>query len=896
MLALGPDDCQWYGTMSNTMTDQSTDSPVAPGPPDRSWWQIFRSWPAWARVPVYVAIGLVLVLVIGLVTGVVLARRPLPQTDGELDLPGLQSSVTVIRDDHGIPQLYGDSLEDLMRAQGFVHAQERFFEMDVRRHVTAGRLSELFGDTALETDEFIRTMGWRRVAEQELAMIKPETRAALEAYADGVNAYLDSRSPTELAVEYTVLHAGGLDYQPEPWTPVDSLAWLKAMAWDLRGNMTDEIDRVLALADHTPAEVAQLYPPYPYDQNAPIVRQGAVVDGVFEQDATQAATRLPQRPAYAETRGTFRRLRSGIERLPALLGRGDGIGSNAWAVDGEHSATGEPLLANDPHLGVSLPGVWMQVGLHCRTIDADCPLDVAGFSFSGVPGVIIGHNADIAWGFTNLGPDVSDLYLERVEGDRWRHDGRFLPLRTRNETIHVRDGDDVELTVRSTAHGPLLSDVSDDLAEIGEKAPTEHPAQRDGDGGYAVSLAWTALQPSATADAVLALNTASDWRSFRAAAAQFAVPAQNLVYADRDGHIGYQAPGMIPIRQSGNDGYLPAEGWRADDDWTGDYVPFEGLPSVLDPEDGFVVTANQAVTDPDYPYHLTDEDDWDHGYRAQRIRQAIQDEGELSVAEMAELQLDDRSAIAPTLVPHLLDVDIAGTYYSAGQEQLRTWDYSQAADSSAAAYFNVVWRNVLELTFHDDLAEDIWPDGGERWVAVMSGLLTRPADPWWDDVTTDDVVETRDDILLQAMRDARDELTRLQALEDDDWSWGRLHRLDLESQTLGQSGIGPVEALVNRGPWEAAGGGATVDATSWDAAEGYQVTSAPSMRMVVSMADFDQSRWVNLTGVSGHPFSAHYTDQTDLWAEGRTLPWVFSAQAVEDAAEDTLTLKPAPED
>ena len=353
---------------------------------------------------------------------------------------------------------------------------------------------------------------------------------------------------------------------------------------------------------------------------------------------------------------------------------------------------------------------------------------------------------------------------------------------------------------------------------------------------------------------------------------------------------------MIPIRQSGNDGYLPAEGWRADDDWTGGYVPFQGLPSVLDPDDGFVVTANQAVTDRDYPYHLTDEDDWDHGYRAQRIRRAIVDEGELSVSEMAELQLDDRSAIAPTLVPYLLDVDVEGNYYSAGQDQLRTWDYSQSADSSAAAYFNVVWRNVLELTFHDDLAEDIWPDGGQRWVAVMTALLTKPADPWWDDTTTDDRVESRDDILRQAMRDARDELTRVQALEDDDWSWGRLHRLDLENQTMGQSGIGPVEWLVNRGPWRTAGGGATVDATSWDAAEGYQVTSAPSMRMVVSMADFDESRWVNLTGVSGHPFSSHYTDQTDLWAEGRTLPWVFSPDAVEAAAEDTLTLRPAPED
>ncbi len=877
--------------MAHTMTDQSLVSPGAPEPTDRSWWQIFRSWPAWARVPVYVAVGLVLVLVAGLVTGVVLARRPLPQTDGELELPGLQSSVTVVRDDHGIPQLYGDSVEDLMRAQGFVHAQERFFEMDVRRHVTSGRLAELFGEDAVETDEFVRTMGWRRVAEQELALIRPDTRAALEAYADGVNAYLDSRSPSQLAVEYTVLRASGLDYRPEPWTPVDSLAWLKAMAWDLRGNMTDEIDRVLALEDHTPAQVEQLYPSYPYDQNTPIVQQGAVVDGVFEQDATEEATRLPQRPAYAEARGTLRRLRAGVERLPALLGRGDGIGSNAWAVDGQHSSTGEPLLANDPHLGVTMPGVWMQVGLHCRTVSTDCPLDVAGFSFSGVPGVIIGHNADIAWGFTNLGPDVSDLYLERVVGDQWKHDGRLRPLMTREETIEVRGGDDVELTVRSTAHGPLLSDVSDDLADIGEKAPADHPVPRDE--GYAVSLAWTALEPSATADAVLDLNTASDWGSFRAAASEFAVPAQNMVYADREGHIGYQAPGRIPIRQSGNDGYLPAEGWRADDDWTGDYVPFSALPSVLDPEEGFVVTANQAVIDEDYPFHLTD--DWDRGYRAQRIRDALEEEGELSVAEMAELQLDDRSPIAPVLTPYLLEVEIDGTYYRAGQEKLRTWDYSQPADSAAAAYFNVVWRNVLELTFHDDLPEDIWPDGGQRWVAVMSELLTRPADPWWDDKTTDGEVETRDDVLRTALHDARDDLTRLQALDDDKWSWGRLHRLDLENPTLGRSGVAPVELLVNRGPWQSAGGGATVDATSWDAAEGFGVTAAPSMRMVVSMADFDKSRWVNLTGVSGHPFSDHYTDQTDLWAEGETLPWVFSAEAVEDAGEDTLTLQPAPD-
>ncbi len=838
----------------------------------------FRAWPRVVRVAAYVAAALALLLVAGLLTVVYLVRQPFPQTTGSIDVPGLAGTVDVVRDEHGIPQVYADSLDDLMRAQGYVHAQERFFEMDVRRHATAGRLAEMFGEDALESDELVRTMGWRRVAEQELALVTPETRAALTSYAAGVNAYLDQHSPSQIAVEYTVLNAGGLGYEPEPWSPIDSIAWLKAMAWDLRGNMTDEIDRALALAGHTEAEVAELYPSYDYRAHRPIVGQGAVVDGVYEQDATGPGTRNPTRPPYtADMRAALSRLRAGVAEIPALLGHGDGLGSNSWVVDGEHSETGEPLLANDPHLGVSLPGIWMQMGLHCRTVTPDCPLEVSGFTFSGVPGVIIGHNADIAWGFTNLGPDVSDLYLERVDGDRWRYDGEWRPLRTRTETIEVADGRDVELTVRETDHGPLLSDVADDVAEVGG-------------GTYAVALQWTALEPGRTADAVLQMNRASSWDEFRAAASSFAVPAQNLVYADREGHIGYQAPGRIPIRKSGNDGRLPARGWLPEDDWTDEHVPFAGLPSVLDPDEGFVVTANQAVTSPDYPYFLTD--DWDRGYRSERIRALIEEQGTLSVDDMLALQLDDQHPLATVLTPYLLDIDLGHGYYAGGQGQLRDWDGRQDADSSGAAYFNAVWRHLLALTFHDDLPEETWPDGGDRWYAVVTDLLRQPDSAWWDDATTEEVVETRDDVLEQAMRDARDELTRLQALDPDDWTWGHQHRLDLRSPTLGESGIGAVEWLVNRGGWEVGGGASTVNATGWDAAEGYGIESAPSMRMVVSVADWDDSRWISLTGVSGHPFNSHYTDQTDLWADGETLAWPFTRDAVEDAARDVLTLRP----
>jgi penicillin amidase len=841
----------------------------------------------------YVAGAVALLLVTTAFASVWAVRRPLPDIDGTQGLPGLDAEVTVLRDAHGIPQIYGDSVTDLMRAQGYVAAQDRFFEMDVRRHATAGRLAELFGEAALDSDKVVRTMGWRRVAQAELALLDPDTRTALEAYAAGVNAYLDEHGPTEIAVQYTVLGLTGLDYHPEPWTPVDSLAWLKAMAWDLRGNMDDEIQRILTEAAVGSERAKGLWPAYPFGEHAPILSRGAVVDGAFDPEAeAPPGRRTPARPAPAPAvLEALRGISGAVDAVPAWLGRGDGLGSNSWVVSGDHTETGEPLLANDPHLGVSLPGVWLQVGLHCRTVTDDCPLDVAGFSFSGVPGVVIGHNAHIAWGFTNLDPDVTDLYVERVRDGRWQHGRGWRALDVRTETIRVRGGDDVTLTVRSTAHGPILSDVALDAEAVAEtfagRAQQPQPAGTE----YAVSLAWTALSPRPTADAILALDVATDWESFRAAAADFAVPAQNLVYADTEGHIGYQAPGVVPVRGPGHDGTRPVAGWRPRNDWVGT-VPFEALPHALDPAEGWIVTANQAVVDTDgYPHRLTD--DWDRGYRSQRIRDrliGLVQEGRVTVEDLARLQLESEHPLAESLVPRLLDIDLPAGYWSAGQRALLAWDGQQRADSAGAAYLNAVWRHVLALTFHDELPEDLWPDGEDRWIAVVEGLLDRPDDLWWDDLATDGVIEDRDDVLEAAQRAARDEVTRLTGLSSEDWEWGRLHRLELREQTLGESGIGPVEWLVNRGDWRLGGGTAAVEATGWVASEGYAVQTAPSMRMVVSMADLDASRWVNLTGVSGHPASPHYVDQTDLWTRGETLPWLFSRERVEDAAEATLTL------
>lgn len=857
------------------------------------------------------------------VVGASLVRRSFPQTEGQIKVPGLAARVDVLRDDSGIPQIYGDSLTDIAKAQGYVHAQDRFFEMDLRRHITAGRLSELVGEAGLETDKVVRTMGWRRVAEAELPTLDPTTRTTLQAYADGVNAYLRGRSPSQASLEYVVLGTRVSDYRIEKWTPADSIAWLKAMAWDLRGDYSNELARARLSTRVTGAQIADLFPPYDV-RNRPILsaedwapepRTGQVSSSV-PAELRSAATGTSARDV-ADALGTQSAQRAyaavgrALDAIPALMGRGEGIGSNSWVLGPEKSATGKPLLANDPHLAPGIPGIWYQVGLHCREKSAQCPLDVAGFSFSGVPGVVIGHNDRIAWGFTNLDPDVSDFYLEKLDGDRVLRATTWEPLQTRREVIKVAGRPDETITVRSTRHGPILSDVLPALDDAGERSPVpaaeaQTPAPRQ---DLAVSMAWTGLQPGKTADAIFALNLAQDFTEFRQAARLFAVPAQNLVYADVDGHIGYQAPGQVPVRVSAfkgaPPGFWPAPGWDETFDWQG-YVPFDSMPTALDPDDGFIVTANQAVTASPTPFLTTE---WDYGYRSQRIRERIEaeskDGGTVSAATMAAIQMDSRNQFAPVLVKALLAVPLGGpedseaevAFTREAQDLLRGWDFTTPAGdsraSASAAYYNAVWANLLRLLFDDEVPEDLQADGNSRYMAAVGRLLENPKSPWWDDRQTPGITESRDEILRQAQVEARLELTRTLGKDVDDWSWGELHTLELTHQVLGAEGVpGIVRSIFNRGTFEMPGGSSIVNANGWRANLGYETTWAPSMRMVVDLGSFDRSTWVNQTGASGHAFSGHYDDQTEDWVEGRQRAWPFTEKAVREAADEELALVP----
>lgn len=828
-------------------------------------------------------IGILLLLLILGVTALAVytVRNSFPQVRGELEVGGLRQPVEILRDELGVPHLYATNSYDLFFAQGYTHAQDRFFQMDFWRHIGSGRLSEMFGNSQVDTDMFLRSLGWERLAQEEWATAEGPGREVLAAYADGVNAYLETNDGPEVSLEYAILGLQNSEYEIEPWSPIHSLTWAKVMSWDLSGNMRSEIARAVLGRTLSPDQVEQLFPTFPADK--PVIVESD--QRVHSAAKTVAVPEGAIRPLVDAGRAAH--------ELWEITGGGfEGIGSNNWVVSGELTASGMPLLANDTHLAPQMPSIWYENGLHCTGDAEDCPYQLVGFTFAGVPGVVIGHNGHHAWGVTSQAADTQDLYIERVNPDnpdQYRADGEWVEFETREETIVVAGGEDVTYEVLATRHGPVISEIFLEEGQFDGSSTLDLPDE------YVVALSWQSLEPSTLLEAIVEINLAKNYDQFRTAVSKWDIATQNIVYADVEGNIAYHSTGEIPIRSQG-DGRYPVPGWNSDYEWTG-LVPFEDMPSVFNPETGYISSANQLVLRPgSEPLIGTDSA---YGYRAERIDGLIEAGPDHDIASMQALQFDSRDGGAEVVMPYLLDLDVSDDDdLSDLQTRLQGWSEGNNALSSdgrsnGAAIYQAVWRQLLAETFQDDLPEDYWPDGGSRWFEVVRGLLQDPGDPFWDDKRTAEV-EGRDQILRSAMKLAHAELSELLGEDVGSWKWGDLHIAKFENQSLGQSGIAPVEWLFNRtAPNRVGGSSSIVNAVGWSTDASYDVDWVPSQRMVIDLGDLDSSTFIHTTGQSGHAFSANYDSMIEMWTDGEHGPMPFSRAAVESVSVDLLTLVPA---
>jgi penicillin G amidase len=753
----------------------------------------------------------------------------LPQTAGRLVLAGPKAEIRIERDALGVPTVFAQSDADAAFGLGFVHAQDRLFQMELMRRYGAGRLSEIFGPAALAIDKEMRVLGLYRAAEAEIPFLSPAVNRALAAYAAGVNAFFATRHGA-LPPEFLLLRLA-----PQPWREADSLVWGKLMDLQLEGNFRGEVLRARLTRTISAADLAFLYPEYPKD----------------------APTTL------AALRPLYRRLALGrlFEALPPAVG--PLYESNNWVVDGRHSKSGKPLLANDPHLPLAAPGVWYLARLETPAGE------IAGATAPGVPLVVIGHNDHIAWGFTTTTSDVEDLFIEKIDP---ADPGRYLTPQgsasfvVRHETIRVRGAANVDIAVRATRHGPILSDVL---------------PPGTADPGYVLALAATFLVPrDRTPEALWKIGHATDWPSFRTALEDYVGPPQNIVYADSAGTIGFIAPGLVPIRKAG-DGWMPAPGWTGGDDWIG-FIPHAALPSATNPPSGHFISANNKIVPDSYPYFLGR--DWDLPNRAARIAVLLAATPVQTPAASAAIQADTYSLMAAQLVPLMTRIKPADMAAHEAIELLRHWNFHMDRDQVAPLLFTAWLRQfshaVLYGRFGDAVA-DYW----DLKPQVMRAVLTER--PEWCAEAREPGTETCGSRLAEALDAALAELRHAYGDDMNQWRWGRPHRAFFANPVFGR--IPVLRDWVDLSI-PTSGGYDTIDRGPSDIRnpqKPFAESFGAALRIITDLAAPRDSRMIIAPGQSGNPLSGHFADLLRRW---RDFDWLYPDRA---AAAASLVLAPS---
>lgn len=771
-----------------------------------------------------------------------LGRLRLPQVNGSLVMPALEAPVEILRDKWGVAHIYAQNIQDVVFAQGFVHAQERLWQMDLIRRVVSGRVADVLGSAALPTDQGMRTLSLYKTAQQEARLVSGELAGLLESYCLGVNTWIElACAKHKLPLEFMLL-----GYEPEPWQVSDSLGWGKMMCWTLAVNWQSELYR------------SQL-----------VRRLGANRAGELEIDIDRAwAVILDLGQAISGGRS------ADATRLYSGPHAGEGVGSNNWVVAGSRSATGMPLLANDMHLELTTPGLWYENHL------AAGEFEVTGVTMPGVPMVIAGHNRQVAWGFTDGCPDTQDLYEEHVrhpEGVGWEYEfkGEWLPVDVRMEVIKVKGGPDVEHEVLTTRHGPLINYLFKDAF------PDSPP----------LALRWTALDPGRSFEAFLDMDRARDCLEFRQALRNFDDPAQNVVYADTRGNIAYSLNGRVPLRAKG-DGSVPAPGWTGEYEWSG-YIPFEGMPHLFNPPGGLIATANNQIQRPVYPYFLGR--DYLVSDRAGRILELLGAREKIDLAYIQEMHSDQLSLSARAFARVVAGLQITDPELVEVVRRMAAWDGRLAADDPLACVYQLAIRHALRILLEHHLGEfgtrlqgagpfaGQWPEHAWEWFVR---LLEQPESPWFNLGNG----ECRDDVLKRALLLAIKDLKAKFGLRLQDWKWGRLHRLTF-NHVLGKQK--PLDHLFSIGPFPIGGDGTTIwsSYSSWNDLKPRPVVGPP-FRFIADLGDLEHCWGVLVPGQSGNPFSRHFKDGVKPWFAGQYHPMLFRRDEVEQALEARLVLAP----
>jgi penicillin G amidase len=771
------------------------------------------------------------------------ARGGLPKTSGTITT-GVGSIVEIYRDDYGVPHIIAENREDLFFAQGYAQAQDRLWQMDMSRRGVGGKLSAILGEEFTDTDLFTLTVGFYRAAEKNYRLLDPSAMALLDAYSSGVNAYIEENR-RRLPPEFTLL-----GYRPEPWEPLDSLAIAVYMSWYLGSNMQTELFHSALIGRVGYELAAEIFPDYP--DYGPVIAPALLSNNAAPIENNPEA--LIELSRLAELNGRTRYV--------------PGLGSNNWVISGDLTSGSGAILANDMHLAMGLPSIW-----HTSHLVVEEDFNVTGVMFPGIPGIIVGFNEDIAWGVTNTGPDVQDLYRLIINPDnphQYLYMNQWMDAEVITEQFQVKgENEPRSIEVLVTHHGPVISSVVD----------LETP----------LSLRWTALEGTTEFNAILGLMQAGNWEEFTTVLESFMTPTQNFVYADREGNIGYRANGLIPIRRNGN-GILPVDGTTDLYEWTG-YIPWDELPTVYNPEEGIIVTANHCVVDDDYPYFITSQ--WAPPYRAMAIWRELESFDSFSLEDMIRGQtcfLNTQAEMLGKVLSRAVNKAGLSEIEAEAFNIFENWleDPIEAAEEVGPSIYNTMYMILLEKTFADEMGEELY----ERFLHnrassnAFDRMLLSGESGWFNNINSDRQ-ETRDDIINESFKEAVSFLKNELGSDPSDWSWGNLHTITF------MHNIGSVDLLArfyNRGPYPVGGSFHTPANMSYLLTEPFGVTHSAPWRYMV---DMDSHRALDSLagGNSGHPLSDHYDDQVEMWLSGEYKEMIFDPDAVRMLPEK-LTLQP----